>query len=510
MSNDPGSAVWRIDFDLDGDGKPEILLSGQSASKHGEAEWDIYKYVSGSQYRFIGSLIFSHRSFQVLQNPPRVEALWFGDAHDRVAGHTVRSADLATYLVAPTGITLNSTTPLQEVDIQTKKTQMDAWRNTVKLRVLLASLDANGKFENPTWHDADTGKPAEGVTSLEEFVVGDSTIADSQPAFYDGKIDRRFEIALSVTRNGGSISGSYQYASQGKPLDLQGTVLPNGQLKIAEYPAPGVVSGEFLVGALPGQTELNGEWHSADGKRSYAVHLQRIDADRYRELLSQWHARRELKSKSAPRMQGSYAAAQSLLEHLVTMLKIQPDADAHRSVPIEVYRMELDVTGDGKPELFLGTTWDTSRNGMLWAVYTPQADGRYRPLGVMTFGYHVFYYSANGSFMCNLVHTGSTEPGLTYYHVGADGIWDITETYSGDSEADLAKMDAWQKQGRPPVYVDTLADLKTSATPQWKDADTGGIASSLGRLDASVTESGDCSAEKFLEDYRNAGCVTLP
>jgi HEAT repeat protein len=126
-----------------------------------------------------------------------------------------------------------------------------------------------------------------------------SAIADGETTFYSGKINERFEIALSMGRSGGSISGSYQYASQDKPLDLQGSVLPDGKLKIAEYATPGVASGEFLVGAAPGQSELTGEWRSADGKRTYAVHLQKIDADRYNELLAQWRARRELKSKSA-------------------------------------------------------------------------------------------------------------------------------------------------------------------------------------------------------------------
>jgi HEAT repeat protein len=130
-----------------------------------------------------------------------------------------------------------------------------------------------------------------------------SAIADGETAFYNGKIDGRFGIALSLTRNGGNISGSYQYASQGKAIDLQGTVLPDAKLKIEENAAPSVASGEFLVGAAPGQSELTGEWRSADGKHSYAVHLQRIDTDRFRELLTQWRARRELKSKPTPTKQ---------------------------------------------------------------------------------------------------------------------------------------------------------------------------------------------------------------
>jgi hypothetical protein len=169
--------------------------------------------------------------------------------------------------------------------------------------------------------------------------------------------------------------------------------------------------------------------------------------------------------------------------------------------------MELDVTGDGKPELFLSATWTGGQNGVVWAVYTPRADGRYQPLGVLVFGHHSFYYSVEGSYVCSAVHTGSTTPGFVYYHIGADRIREITERSFRPSGNPVAKMRDWQAKGRPQVYEDTLADLKASATPQWKDTDTEEVVSSVGKLDAKVTESSDCSAEKFLGDYRNAGCV---
>src|SRR5438046_1258651 len=103
----------------------------------------------------------------------------------------------------------------------------------------------------------------------------------------------------------------------------------------------------------------------------------------------------------------SYASDQSLLNHLVTMLKIPHDADARCPVPIKVYRLDLDVTGDGQPELFLGTTWSGSQSGMRWVVYTPQADGRYRPLGTIEFAYPSFYYSASASVILTPVHASA-------------------------------------------------------------------------------------------------------
>lgn len=139
-----------------------------------------------------------------------------------------------------------------------------------------------------------------GVIALAQSSGPESpAIAEGETAFYRGKINERLEVALSLTRTGGNISGSYQYASQGKLIDLQGTVLPDGKLKIAEFASARVASGEFLLAAASGQGELAGEWHSADAKRTYAVHLRKIDADRYKELVAQWRAKRELKSKSA-------------------------------------------------------------------------------------------------------------------------------------------------------------------------------------------------------------------
>src|SRR6266480_1333334 len=93
-----------------------------------------------------------------------------------------------------------------------------------------------------------------GVLAFTQSSGPASTHGDGQTAFYSGKINERFEIALSLTRDGESISGFYQYASQGKPIDLQGKVLPDGKLSIVEYAAAGVASGEFLLAAVPGQT----------------------------------------------------------------------------------------------------------------------------------------------------------------------------------------------------------------------------------------------------------------
>jgi hypothetical protein len=100
-----------------------------------------------------------------------------------------------------------------------------------------------------------------------------------ETAFYGGTINSRFVVVLTITWNGNNLSGSYQYATQHKLLDLKGKLLPDGALRIIEYSSPNVATGEFFLKGASGQSQLNGEWRSANGKRSYKVHLERLDQD---------------------------------------------------------------------------------------------------------------------------------------------------------------------------------------------------------------------------------------
>jgi hypothetical protein len=112
--------------------------------------------------------------------------------------------------------------------------------------------------------------------------------------FYCGTVGK-FEIRLTLSIDGGgSASGSYQYATQSAFLGLQGYPLSNGKLKVIESATPNVVTGEFLFTGPP-LDQLTGTWHSADGKRSYPVHLERIFEEQYDELPEIWSAQ----SKSA-------------------------------------------------------------------------------------------------------------------------------------------------------------------------------------------------------------------
>lgn len=509
MSNDPGSGVLRFDIDLDGDGQPEILLANQElGGKHGDMTWLVYKYVEGSQYRFLGSLYFSRVCFQVLQKSARVEALWFEDEHEPNAeGEIQRSADLVTYVVTQTNITQTSTVRLKEADIRTKLAQMDAWRKATEPRLLGATVGKDGKFENPIWYELQTGKPAHGETNLEGLVVDPSlsppektkSAAEWNEQGLMLMQQKKYDTAVLDFGNANSMTG-YKNALYANNLGLA--------LYKAQRYGEAVESLKKTIGIAPNRAlaYLN----LGDALMKLNRNSEARDAyTKYLDLAANSKSAPEVRKKLEVLSPDAQTADQSLLDHFVSMLKIPPDEGTSGSMPIKVFRMELDVTGDGKPELFLGTTWGIGRTGMPWAVYTPRPDGRYRPLGVIYFHYSDFYYSSNSSFLCSLIHVpNSGEPAFVYYHIGSDGIREITEESFRAPAEPLAKLNAWQKEGRPPVYVDTLIDLQTSAVPQWKDVRTETVVPSIGKLDAKVTETGECSAEKFLGAYRSAaGCT---
>jgi hypothetical protein len=198
---------------------------------------------------------------------------------------------------------------------------------------------------------------------------------------------------------------------------------------------------------------------------------------------------------------------ESLLEHLVALFRI-PDMPSH---PLSVFRFDLDITGDGVPELFLGQNYATSNRGMNYVVYSGQPNGQYKPLGVVELGYDGFCYFAERSVILNIRRAG---PGLglsyDYYHAAEDGVWEIRESVPWTPGDDLPLLRAWRDNGRPLLYTAPLSDLRGGTPPTWREFESKHVIHALGSLDQRVTESGDCSAERFLDEYRNAGCLELP
>lgn len=159
-----------------------------------------------------------------------------------------------------------------------------------------------------------------------------------------------------------------------------------------------------------------------------------------------------------------------------------------------VYRMDLDVTGDGVPEIFIGVF---GGHAWTWVVYTNLSGGKYRELPVqvrpdapadydltqLVFSYDAFYYDGGQALLAGFVRGGPGEGGWTRYHVSSTGFAELTDAY--DPGVQESKAADWKMNGRPPLYWTTLDQLKGSA-PVWKRFFTDEVQPSLGRLDAIV------------------------
>jgi hypothetical protein len=181
------------------------------------------------------------------------------------------------------------------------------------------------------------------------------------------------------------------------------------------------------------------------------------------------------------------AAEQEILTHFYKVTRTVP-------FPGEsVLRFELDVTGDGKPELFLGS----GRGSLLWVVYTPTGEGQYRQLGTIKFSDELFRMSqveVNGVVEWHLVTWQPDEQNRGYgrrfeYRIGSSGFELIsTGDAIGAQSAEMAKIDAefreWRKTAQVRILSADAADLLLvdrtigARKPQkWYDVTTGELAS---------------------------------
>ncbi len=170
-----------------------------------------------------------------------------------------------------------------------------------------------------------------------------------------------------------------------------------------------------------------------------------------------------------------------LLEDFLTVLQIPTD------IPSKVFRMDMDVTKDGAPELFLGTSYLGGAFGQSWVVYTPDSDGIYRKLGTLAFHYEGFYYSTDESRFSVYVRIGSQTGGFRRYRVNSEGFQELTEPF-GSLEEEKKKVEAWKKEDRPRRYSVYLKELRESASPVWRDSLSGEINPALGKLEGEVIE----------------------
>ena len=90
----------------------------------------------------------------------------------------------------------------------------------------------------------------------------------------------------------------------------------------------------------------------------------------------------------------------ALLQHFKIARELLPGGDT------DIFSMELDVTDDGNPELFLAHSQRAGRAGLHWVIYVPIGPNEYRVLGNTVFNSHRFRYDP-----CPAGH-GGRRPGV--------------------------------------------------------------------------------------------------
>jgi hypothetical protein len=120
----------------------------------------------------------------------------------------------------------------------------------------------------------------------------DKNLAATDTTYYHGTIGRTLEVQVTITRHGNDLAGTYEYASQRKPIQLRGHNLPSGEFEISELDASGQETAKFIVNDLAGG--LNGTWQS--GKKKLPVALGKISSAQLEQLHKMWSGSRKIKS----------------------------------------------------------------------------------------------------------------------------------------------------------------------------------------------------------------------
>ena len=82
-----------------------------------------------------------------------------------------------------------------------------------------------------------------------------------------------------------------------------------------------------------------------------------------------------------------------------------------------LFRMELDMNGDGVKELFLATSRDCDRHGYRWTLYRKGADGDYHKVDLIVFGLYPRMKVVNGIRQYSLYHPRKERDGGAYFSI---------------------------------------------------------------------------------------------
>lgn len=154
-----------------------------------------------------------------------------------------------------------------------------------------------------------------------------------------------------------------------------------------------------------------------------------------------------------------------LLVHFAEKSSIDPAS------PTQVFRIDLDLTGDGAPEVLLCNTSMAGTSGLQgWFVYSKVGDGQYRFIGDIEFSYLLFRLSADGSKLMAYDKTEVGKGTIVTYRVDATGFHEESrkEGVIVGSD-DWRQFEEWRKAVVLKVLATEFSDLLNNPSPTWTD-----------------------------------------
>jgi len=164
------------------------------------------------------------------------------------------------------------------------------------------------------------------------------------------------------------------------------------------------------------------------------------------------------------------------------MAHFQDRSDLLPSLGADVFRIDLDVTDDGLPELFLAHSQSSGTSGVSeWFVYERVGSNAVRFLDIIAFSYLQFRLDAENRFEIYL-GTGQGAGRLVTYNVGSSGFEIVRSReaiVAGGPETNA--FEEWRRKAEVRISVADWSQLSTGQE-QWRDVATDEVVTGLPRL----------------------------
>lgn len=89
--------------------------------------------------------------------------------------------------------------------------------------------------------------------------------------YYEGSLNNKYQITMSLTKTKNILSGNYAYTSTGDPIKISGTIDDAGTIILNEYTDAGMLIGTF--NGKYQQSGIVGDWNKANSSSSMPFYL---------------------------------------------------------------------------------------------------------------------------------------------------------------------------------------------------------------------------------------------